>query len=625
MQHSAEVQGYALGWQSGGAAEEDPASTYLQGQDGTWDYTSQYSEASCALGAQACMAGQGEQWGCYGHTYNGCYGAYSASTYDAATFGYASGCGSYGFGNRCVLNLDQYSDASDSGDEKEPEEKALGAKLAAGVATPAAGVTSDDTSPKEALAPAGTAASATTAEVAEPAPEPTHGGARGVVRLPATPARGEEACAEEVAESPRMAGSVAEEAGSAISEPEAEASGHEQEPPSRGVRAAAAADDSVEPAASAAASEGGNFKAEAAMVTHGRTKLQVSSGSWAAQQRARRASASAAGSDNVSDAEVVRRMKSILNKLTIEKFSVLYTKLVESGIKTAGHAEALIREVFEKATTQHHFVDMYADLCALLQEHFENNPVSDDSRFSFRRLLLNECQASFERNLAPPAEFQLAEHDERTLLEFQYKTRMIGNIRFVGALLTRKMLACKVMFAIIQELLAHTTPEALESLAVLLTVVGPTFDTPDWQYCKMLNACFQQVRAIAQKASCNPRARCLLKDLLDLRARGWQDSRPKRCEGPTTLEDVARQVAAEGRAAMTGAATATAATHGALQPRALWAPRAPAGANAAHSGRAWQLQECPGLPASPPQQGRRFVPKSPPATPAGTERTKGSG
>jgi len=122
---------------------------------------------------------------------------------------------------------------------------------------------------------------------------------------------------------------------------------------------------------------------------------------------------------------------------------------------------------------------------------------------------------------------------------------MLGNIRFVGALLTRKMLASRVLLAILYEALSDPTPEALESLAALLTVVGPTFDGPGWAYHVALNAIFEQVKKIVKKSSTEPRVRCLMKDVLDLRAAGWRDRKPKSVEGPTTLDAVAQKRAQE--------------------------------------------------------------------------------
>jgi len=79
----------------------------------------------------------------------------------------------------------------------------------------------------------------------------------------------------------------------------------------------------------------------------------------------------------------------------------------------------------------------------------------------------------------------------------------------------------------------------------LLTVTGPAFDKPDRTHYVAINAIFVQVSTLVQKLSVEPRARCLLKDVLDLRAHGWYDNRPKKMEGPSTLEEVYERAAAE--------------------------------------------------------------------------------
>jgi len=271
-----------------------------------------------------------------------------------------------------------------------------------------------------------------------------------------------------------------------------------------------------------------------------KNKLHASENSWIAKMRARRGQ-----QGEKSDEEVVRAMKGILNKLTIEKFPQLYQQMISCGIKTAGHLEQLIQEVFEKATTQHHFIDMYADLCAHLHSHFKENPIMDSPSTTFKHILLNACQTSFEKNLSPPDNLASLSPEERTAAEFEYKMRTIGNIRLVGALLVRKMLASKVMFAIIEELLSKPTSEALETLAALLTVVGGEFDRPTFANRTALNAIFLQVQALAKKKSTASRVRCLLKDVLDLRAAGWLDKKPKKMEKPTTLGEVHEKAAME--------------------------------------------------------------------------------
>jgi len=245
------------------------------------------------------------------------------------------------------------------------------------------------------------------------------------------------------------------------------------------------------------------------------------------------------------DSRIVRSLKSLLNKLTVEKFPLLYEQLLGIGVRTPGQVEALVQEVFEKATMQHHFIDMYADLCSLLHEHFASHSVSEDKTFSFKRVLLAECQASFERHLTPPEGLKdIEDFDERSVAEHRYKTRMLGTIRFVGALVVRRMLATKVMFTICFELLGAPTGEALESLAALLTVVGPEFDRKAWSGRASMTGIFYEIDAIIKGKQCDARARCLLQDVVELRAGGWQARVVKRAEGPMKLDEVAQRAGA---------------------------------------------------------------------------------
>lgn len=265
-------------------------------------------------------------------------------------------------------------------------------------------------------------------------------------------------------------------------------------------------------------------------------KLESSENSWAARQKALRASLS---SDE--DAKVARTIKSILNKLTLEKFSQLRNQLLDCGISKSSHVELLIQEVFDKATSQHHFIDMYADLCVFLHEHLSTTTLSDDAKFSFRRLLLNECQTSFDRFFTPPVGLEELDPEERQSTLLKYKTQMIGNIRFVGSLMARQMLSSKVMMVIIEELLEGPTPEALECLAAFLTVVGGTFDNPKLSHFVALDAVFKRIETLIQTKACQSRERYLLQDVLDLRTAGWKCTRPQKLDKPMTLEEVAKK------------------------------------------------------------------------------------
>jgi hypothetical protein len=117
---------------------------------------------------------------------------------------------------------------------------------------------------------------------------------------------------------------------------------------------------------------------------------EATADSWIAQQRK---------CSPDEDAKVVRAARSILNKLTVEKFEPLFEQLTACGIQEPHHISILMQEIFEKATIQHHFTQMYAELCVRLEKHPSITAVVNEAGelHSFRRLLLNQCQIRLTR------------------------------------------------------------------------------------------------------------------------------------------------------------------------------------------------------------------------------------
>lgn len=246
-------------------------------------------------------------------------------------------------------------------------------------------------------------------------------------------------------------------------------------------------------------------------------QLSPTAGSWVAQKRNTTA-------DLDDDEKVGRCARSILNKITAETFDSLFTQLVNCGIEKPEHISKLMSEVFDTATKQHHFIPMYADLCVRL----EKNPIiaavveAAGQQHNFRRLLLNQCQAVFEQLLEPCAAEQAS--DQEVCL--RRKQEALGNIKLIGHLLMRGMLSSKLLVECAQELIGKraTCPEALESLAALMTVAAPTFDTKEWQYYDNLDACFNTMRKLSKDKTTVPRNRFLLRDVLDVREAKWPTS-----------------------------------------------------------------------------------------------------
>jgi hypothetical protein len=246
--------------------------------------------------------------------------------------------------------------------------------------------------------------------------------------------------------------------------------------------------------------------------------LTPTAGSWSLQHR------NTSGSNLDDNEKVARAARSILNKITVETFDPLFEQLVTCGIEQPAHISKLMSEVFDTATKQHHFIPMYADLCVKLEQDPRIAAVVEVSghQHNFRRLLLNQCQAVFEQ-LLEPCDTELAADEEVCL---RRKQEALGNIKLIGHLLVNGMLSSKLLVDCAEELISKraTCQEAVESLAALMMVAAPTFDTLEWQYQSKLIACFSSMRKLTKDKTLVPRSRFLLRDVLDVREAGWPTS-----------------------------------------------------------------------------------------------------
>merc|ERR1711871_1022230 len=140
---------------------------------------------------------------------------------------------------------------------------------------------------------------------------------------------------------------------------------------------------------------------------------------------------------------------------------------------------------------------MYADLCVRLDAHFVLEAAAEGKAVGkgddkFRRILLNECQRCFERQLSQSSP-KTPEVDPEA--KARYKHRMLGNIMFVGQLLAKRMLASRVLLMISEELL-NSGDEFLEALVALLSAAGPTFELDkQWPHRPALRNIFERLRS----------------------------------------------------------------------------------------------------------------------------------
>ena len=257
-----------------------------------------------------------------------------------------------------------------------------------------------------------------------------------------------------------------------------------------------------------------------------------------------------------------KSVRSILNKLTPQKFDRLVEQFKELPIDTEEKLNLCTDLVFEKALDEPSFSVAYARMCKVLS--MKKVPKADNSttEVAFRSMLITRCQKEFEKDYI--TEEQRSAHaralevagddeeackrlsDEFAALELRQRRRSLGNIRFIGELFKQGMITGGIMHSIIGRLLKATDEESLESLCQFLTTVGQTLEkmpkpvnipTPS------MEEYFSQMAGIIREKKTSSRVRFLMQDVIDLRRNNWVSRRKE--TGPKTIEEIHKEAKRE--------------------------------------------------------------------------------
>ncbi|KAH9813231.1 hypothetical protein DFH28DRAFT_364266 [Melampsora americana] len=291
--------------------------------------------------------------------------------------------------------------------------------------------------------------------------------------------------------------------------------------------------------------------------------LQSSANSWA--------TARSNHLEEDSPEMVNRKVRALLNKLTLDKFESISDQVIEWANKSEKENDGrILRQVialiFEKATDEAHWSEMYAKLCRKLMEKLSPE-VKDENVLDtagnkvhggqlFRKYLLNRCQEDYERGwskrdeLAAAAAGKAADDavkqaaneksraeaeavgketvKEAEILSDEYyaaqkaKRQGLGLVRFIGELFKLNMLTERIMHECVKKLLSNIEDpeeEDIESLCRLMMTVGKMLDHEKAN--SHMNVYFTRMVTMAQSNNLSSRAKFMIQDVIDTRNNHW--------------------------------------------------------------------------------------------------------
>ncbi|XP_053290777.1 eukaryotic translation initiation factor 4 gamma 3 [Pleuronectes platessa] len=255
--------------------------------------------------------------------------------------------------------------------------------------------------------------------------------------------------------------------------------------------------------------------------------------------------------------DLFKKVRSILNKVTPEKFKQLMKQVWDLTIDTEERLKGVVDLVFEKAIDEPSFSVTYGNMCSCLAELTVPTTGHPNNTVNFRELLLSRCQREFEKNKVDDVAFEtkLKELDsaasvsterDRLQVELQEakditRRRSIGNIKFIGELYKLKMLNGTIMHDCVAKLLKNHDQESLECLCRLLTTIGRDLDFDEAK--PRMDHYFNCMETIAKASQTSSRIRFMLQDTIDLRLQNWV---PRRADqGPKTIEQIHKEATIE--------------------------------------------------------------------------------
>lgn len=286
----------------------------------------------------------------------------------------------------------------------------------------------------------------------------------------------------------------------------------------------------------------------------------------------------------LSDEIIMRKVKSLLNKLTWEKFDSISNQIWEyakqSEKEKDGRAlKIVIQLTFEKACDEAPFAALWAQLCRKMYDSITDD-IKDENILDakgepvagvnlFRKYLLNRCQHDFERGWKS----QIPKVENQEMLSDEYyaavkaKRQGLGLVQFIGELFKRHMLTDRIMLSCLTRLCAdplECEDEETETMCKLVTTIGRDLDTSSRKNKEWLDTYFERMKEMKNSPNLSNRVKFMIDDVFDLRRDKWVPRRGNQ-PAPTTIAEVHEQ-AQKAKEAEAAALKRTTSSRGSLPP-----------------------------------------------------------
>lgn len=157
-------------------------------------------------------------------------------------------------------------------------------------------------------------------------------------------------------------------------------------------------------------------------------------------------------------------IKSILNKLSADKFASLLNELLALKIKKKDHLCELTSLIYNKAIKESNYCFLYAKLCSRLTSL---SSCEGDIKITFKEILIRKCQNTFE---------EVTNNEKHNFK----KDHVVGCVRFIGELYNVGLLPNSRIYICIKELISKIKfPFIVHGVSVLVSVVAKQFYSKD--------------------------------------------------------------------------------------------------------------------------------------------------